>query len=114
MGDQGPDVAPGARGLSEKVRTVKKYVLFDHDGVLVDTEFWYFKAAERALADIGFVLDKEQYLRDMTQGLGSWAKPGRRALMSKPRRAAQGARRLLSGISENRGDRDRRRRGGAG
>jgi HAD superfamily hydrolase (TIGR01509 family) len=53
---------------------VKKYVLFDHDGVLVDTEFWYFKAGERALADIGFTLDKDQYLRDMTQGLGTWAR----------------------------------------
>jgi len=28
---------------------VKKYVLFDHDGVLVDTEFWYYKAGECAL-----------------------------------------------------------------
>jgi len=52
---------------------MKKYILFDHDGVLVDTEFWYYKAAERALADIGFALDKQQYLRDMAQGLGSWA-----------------------------------------
>ena len=51
---------------------MKKYILFDHDGVLVDTEFWYYKAAERALADIGFALDKQQYLRDMAQGLGSW------------------------------------------
>ncbi len=52
---------------------MRKYILFDHDGVLVDTEFWYFKAGERALADIGFVLDKDQYLRDMTQGLATWA-----------------------------------------
>jgi HAD superfamily hydrolase (TIGR01509 family) len=52
---------------------MKKYILFDHDGVLVDTEFWYFKAGERALADIGFALDKEQYLRDMTDGSGTWA-----------------------------------------
>lgn len=57
---------------SRKGKTIKKYILFDHDGVLVDTEFWYHKAAERALADIGFALDKPQYLRDMTQGLGSW------------------------------------------
>jgi len=54
------------------MKAMKKYILFDHDGVLVDTEFWYFKAAERALAEIGFALDEEQYLRDMTQGLGSW------------------------------------------
>ena len=52
---------------------MKKYILFDHDGVLVDTELWYFRAAERALADIGFAVDKHQYLRDMSQGLGTWA-----------------------------------------
>ena len=52
---------------------MKKYILFDHDGVLVDTEFWYHKAGERALADIGLALDKDQYLRDMNQGLGTWA-----------------------------------------
>lgn len=51
---------------------MKKYILFDHDGVLVDTEFWYYKAADRALADIGLTLDKDQYLRDMNQGLGTW------------------------------------------
>jgi len=52
---------------------VKKYILFDHDGVLVETEFWYFKAGERALADIGFTMDRDQYLRDMTQGNATWA-----------------------------------------
>ena len=52
---------------------MKKYILFDHDGVLVDTEFWYFTAGERALADIGFALDRNQYLRDMTQGFATWA-----------------------------------------
>ena len=52
---------------------MKKYILFDHDGVLVDTEFWAYKAAKRALADIGFTLDKDQYLRDMTQSSGTWA-----------------------------------------
>lgn len=52
---------------------MKKYILFDHDGVLVDTEFWYFKAGERALADIGLRLDRDQYLQDMSRGLGTWA-----------------------------------------
>ena len=52
---------------------MKKYILFDHDGVLVDTEFWYYKAGQRALADIGFTLDRDQYLRDMTQGMATWA-----------------------------------------
>jgi HAD superfamily hydrolase (TIGR01509 family) len=65
-----------ASGHSERcasIRIVKKYVLFDHDGVLVDTEPWYFKAGERSLADVGFALDKEQYVRDMNQGFGTWA-----------------------------------------
>ena len=52
---------------------MKRYLLFDHDGVLVDTEFWYYKAGEHALADVGLTLDKDQYLRDMNQGLGTWA-----------------------------------------
>ncbi|MEO6822729.1 MAG: HAD-IA family hydrolase [Candidatus Nanopelagicales bacterium] len=51
---------------------MKKYILFDHDGVLVDTEFWYYRAGERALADIGVTLDKARYLRDMKRGLGTW------------------------------------------
>lgn len=52
---------------------MKEYILFDHDGVLVDTEFWYYKAGERALADIGLTLDKDQYLKGMSQGAGTWA-----------------------------------------
>jgi HAD superfamily hydrolase (TIGR01509 family) len=63
----------GATRDGEGIKTVKKYILFDHDGVLVDTEFWYYKAGERALADIGVTLDKDQYLRDMNLGLGTWA-----------------------------------------
>jgi beta-phosphoglucomutase-like phosphatase (HAD superfamily) len=62
---------------------VKKYILFDHDGVLVDTEFWYYKAGERALADVGLALDKDQYLRDMNRGLGTWAQ----ALLTTAKRA---------------------------
>jgi len=52
---------------------VKKYILFDHDGVLVDTELWYYRAGARALADIGFTMDEDQYLRDMNEGLATWA-----------------------------------------
>ncbi|WP_042405472.1 HAD family hydrolase [Streptacidiphilus carbonis] len=51
---------------------MKKYILFDHDGVLVDTEFWYYRAGERALAEVGLTLDKDRYLRDMAKGLGTW------------------------------------------
>ena len=73
MLDHRPDAHDSLPRLPGRVGGVKKYVLFDHDGVLVDTEFWYFKAGERALADIGFTLDRDQYLRDMTQGMATWA-----------------------------------------
>ena len=59
--------------MLRRLERVKKYILFDHDGVLVDTERWYFKAGERALADVGFTVDQDRYLRDMNQGLGTWA-----------------------------------------
>jgi beta-phosphoglucomutase-like phosphatase (HAD superfamily) len=39
--------------------TRKQYILFDHDGVLVDTEYWYYSAGARALATIGLDLPKE-------------------------------------------------------
>lgn len=39
----------------------------------MDTEPWYYKAGERALADIGLALDRDQYVRDMNRGLGTWA-----------------------------------------
>lgn len=53
---------------------MKTYVLFDHDGVLVDTEPWYFRAGARALADIGVTLDEDDYLEDMSRGRGTWAR----------------------------------------
>jgi HAD superfamily hydrolase (TIGR01509 family) len=51
---------------------VKNYILFDHDGVLVDTEHWYYKAGERALADVGLSLDRDQYLSDMHRSGATW------------------------------------------
>ena len=57
----------------EAVSRAKAYILFDHDGVLVDTEPWYYKAGERALAEIGVKLDHRQYLVDMSDGAGTWA-----------------------------------------
>ena len=56
---------------------MKSHILFDHDGVLVDTEPWYFRAGERAMADIGLTLDRDQYLADVTLGLGTWVQATR-------------------------------------
>jgi phosphoglycolate phosphatase-like HAD superfamily hydrolase len=46
---------------------MKKYILWDNDGVLVDTEFWYFSATQRALAELGIALEKDTYLQRMVQ-----------------------------------------------
>jgi beta-phosphoglucomutase-like phosphatase (HAD superfamily) len=53
---------------------VKEFVLLDHDGVLVDTEYWYFRAGVRALASIGIEVVLDNYLEDMSQGRGTWAR----------------------------------------
>ena len=51
----------------------KKYILFDHDGVLVDTEHWYYRANQRALAPLGIELPLDEYLVNMSQGITTWA-----------------------------------------
>ena len=44
---------------------MKKYILFDHDGVLVETEHWYYMANKRALASLGIDLPQDAYLVNM-------------------------------------------------
>ena len=51
---------------------MKQYILWDNDGVLVDTEQWYFKATQRALAELGVELEEETYLKRMAAGKSSW------------------------------------------
>ena len=51
---------------------MKSVILFDHDGVLVDTEPWYFRAGEQACAEIGLVLEVDRYLAAMQAGRGTW------------------------------------------
>lgn len=59
-------------GAPETPFAMKKYILFDHDGVLVDTEHWYFTASKRALAELGIELDLMRHLRKMTDGVSTW------------------------------------------
>jgi HAD superfamily hydrolase (TIGR01509 family) len=49
-----------------------KFILWDHDGVLVDTEEWYFLATQRALAELGIDLERNQYQRFRADGESSW------------------------------------------
>lgn len=50
----------------------KKYILWDHDGVLVDTEPWYYRATKSALAEIGIDVQLDEYLAFMARGQSLW------------------------------------------
>jgi len=47
---------------------MKKYILFDNDGVLVETEKWYFRANQEILKQMGIKLSEERYLDIMVKG----------------------------------------------
>jgi len=47
---------------------MKKYILFDNDGVLVETEKWYFRANAEVLKGMGISLDEKRYLEIMING----------------------------------------------
>ena len=48
-------------------------ILFDNDGVLVDTEHLYFRANQEALAGIGIDLDAATYVQlFLREGRGAW------------------------------------------
>ncbi len=59
-------------GQGDSASTVKKYILFDNDGVLVETEQWYYLANKQALASLGFDLPQDEYLANMANGVSSW------------------------------------------
>ena len=47
---------------------MKQYILFDNDGVLVDTEHYYFKANVEILQKMGITLTLERYRDIMIEG----------------------------------------------
>lgn len=46
----------------------KKYILFDNDGVLVETEAWYFRANAEILKTMGITLEEARYREIMING----------------------------------------------
>lgn len=50
----------------------KKYILWDHDGVLVDTEKWYYEATRKALAELDVFFSMDLYLDHMQEGKSLW------------------------------------------
>lgn len=47
---------------------MKTQILFDNDGVLVDTEHWYYTASAEVLASHGFILTPQRYRDIMIAG----------------------------------------------
>jgi HAD superfamily hydrolase (TIGR01509 family) len=60
-------------GLFEETGAdMKSYILWDHDGVLVETEPWYFEATRQTIRELGVKLDHAAYLQDMAAGRSAW------------------------------------------
>jgi len=52
---------------------MKKYILFDNDGVLIETEMWYYQASKRALKEFfELELTFERYMEIMSKGQRAW------------------------------------------
>jgi len=47
-------------------------LLFDNDGVLVETEKWYFRANQEILYSMGIELHEERYMKIMVEGLSAF------------------------------------------
>lgn len=50
------------------MKNSKKYILFDNDGILVETEKWYFEANKKALSLLGLNLEIDFYQNIMVKG----------------------------------------------
>lgn len=55
-------------GCYRSVSLLKKQILFDNDGVLVDTEYWYYTASAEILNAKGFHLSEDRYREIMIAG----------------------------------------------
>ena len=51
---------------------MKKYLLFDNDGVLVETEKWYYEANKKSLREIDVELTFDVYMEIMARGGTAW------------------------------------------
>jgi HAD superfamily hydrolase (TIGR01509 family) len=50
----------------------RKYILWDHDGVLVDTEYWFFRATQLTMRELSVDLDQQTYLAYQSEGKTTW------------------------------------------
>jgi HAD superfamily hydrolase (TIGR01509 family) len=49
-----------------------RFLLWDHDGVLVDSERWYFEATRIAMARVDVLLSQARYLELVATGRSCW------------------------------------------
>jgi len=52
--------------------SASRFILWDQDGVLVDSERWYFEATRHELATLGVDLSAAEYQRLQVSGLSTW------------------------------------------
>jgi HAD superfamily hydrolase (TIGR01509 family) len=53
-------------------KQMKKIILFDNDGVLVETEMWYYRASVTILKTMGIDMQPDTYKEIMINGLSSF------------------------------------------
>jgi HAD superfamily hydrolase (TIGR01509 family) len=54
---------------------MKKYILFDNDGVLVETEKWYYEACKRVMKEFfNITIQFDDYMQIMSEGTTVWQK----------------------------------------
>ncbi len=51
---------------------MKKFILFDNDGVLVETEQWYYEANKKSLKELDVELEFDVYMEIMARGGTAW------------------------------------------
>lgn len=56
------------------------HLLFDHDGVLVDTENWYFEATIQALARLDVTMTFDDYKQHLVDGTSNWANAAKKGV----------------------------------
>ena len=72
-----------------------RFILWDQDGVLVDSERWYYEATRHELASLGVELTADEYQRLQVSGLSTWDAARERGIDAASIAAARARRDLL-------------------
>jgi HAD superfamily hydrolase (TIGR01509 family) len=75
--------------------SVPRFILWDQDGVLVDSERWYYEATRHELASLGVELTADEYQRHQVTGASTWDAARERGIDEASIAAARARRDLL-------------------